>query len=122
MVGLTRQQLFVGMGHVIGHVLEMERGADPGHNVFALCIEQVVTLNVVLARCTVPGHGNAGEAVLAEVTEHHRLHVDGGTEVMRDVGGVAVVDCTLSHPRFEDSLNRQLELLIRIGWEAWRDF
>ena len=115
------QQLVVDAGHVLFHVVEREGRPDTGNDVLALGVHQVVTLDVVLAGSTVTGHGNAGSAVVAQVAEHHRLHVDGSTEVVGDVGSVAVVDGPPAVPRLEDGLDGQLQLLVGIQRELRRD-
>ncbi len=53
----------------------------------------------------------------AHVAEDHRLHVDRGAEVVRDLLDLAVAERALVVPRVEDGADRQLELLHRLVGE-----
>ncbi|CAB4822075.1 unannotated protein [freshwater metagenome] len=53
--------------------------ANTSNHVFALRVDQEVTVRNVFASCGVTGETNAGARVVVAVTEHHRLYVDGGT-------------------------------------------
>ena len=72
--------------------------ADAGDHILALGIDQEFTVEVILPGGRVAGEGHAGGAVVAHVAEHHRLHVDGGTPLGRDVVESAIGDGTLVHP------------------------
>jgi hypothetical protein len=56
-----------------------------GDDVLALRADQEVAVGHVLAGGGVTGEGHAGRRAVAEVAEHHHLHVDGGAEVVGDV-------------------------------------
>jgi hypothetical protein len=75
--------------------------ADAGHHVFTLGIDQVIAFDLGFAGGTVAGHGHAGGAVLAHVAENHGDDIDGRAQVVRDVGGIAVVNGPLAVPAFK---------------------
>ena len=69
------------------------RGADAGDDVFALRVDQVLAADLASRRCDgVAREGDAGAGVVAHVAEDHRLHVDGGAEVVRDLLDLAVAE------------------------------
>ena len=90
------------------------RRADTGDHVLALRVHQILAVEDILAGRRIAGERHAGRAVVAHVAEHHRLHVDGGAPLGRDVLQPAVGDGALVHPRAEDGADRAPELLARI--------
>ena len=88
--------------------------ADAGHHIFALGVQQVIAVHFLLAGRRVAGEGHAGAGVPAHVAEDHGHDVDGRAQVMRDVGGVAVIDGALAIPGFEDGFGGQAQLLVGI--------
>ena len=98
---------------------DFRRRADTSNDIFALGIEQVFTVELLLACARVAGEGDAGAAVVAHVAEDHALHVDGGAEIVRDLVEVAVVDGALVIPRGENSLNGFFQLLVDVGGERF---
>ena len=93
------------------------RHAGAGDHVLALRVGQPVALDRALARRDVARREDAGRGAGPEVAEHHRLDVDGGAEVVRDAGRVAVVDRALAVPGAEHRLHRERQLRARIGRE-----
>ena len=67
------------------------RRANPGDDVLALRVRQELAVQLGRTGGRVAGECHAGRAVIAEVTEHHRLHVDGGADRGRDAVELAVV-------------------------------
>ena len=68
-------------------VLEIVQGggvADTGHHIFALGIDQIITVRHVVTGTGIAGETNPGTRVVIEITEHHGLHVDGGAQFVRD--------------------------------------
>ena len=90
-------------------------GAHAGDDVLALGVLQELTEELVLAGGGVARERDARAAVVAHIAEDHRLNVDGGAKVMGDLFAVAVDDRALVVPALEDSDDRELELLQRIG-------
>ncbi len=97
------------------------RIADAGHHVLALGIQQVLAHHFLLAGGGVAGKGHTGAGVIAHVPEDHRHDIDGGAQVIGDVGGLAVIDGFLAHPGFEHGLGGQFELLVDILREIHAD-
>ena len=55
---------------------DLLRGANPGDHVFALGVDEELAVEQVFTRAGVAREGHAGGAAVAEVAEHHGLHVD----------------------------------------------
>src|SRR5688572_28227880 len=73
-------------------------GADTGHHIFALRVHEVVAKQLLLACRRVTGESDTCTGLIAHVAEDHRLHIDGSTEVVGNVGGVTVIDGALAIP------------------------
>ena len=106
-VGVDLRELLLQLGDRLGV-------ADAGHDVLALRVDQEVPV-----RSLGPGGGVAGEPdararVVVAVAEDHRLHVDRGPEVVRDVLPVAVGDGPGAVPAAEHGLDRAAQLLGRL--------
>ena len=104
-----------------GELGNRHRGADARHHVFALSVHQVVAEQDFFAGRGVAGEGDARAGVLAHIAEDHRHDVDCRAEVVRNSGGVAVIDGALAVPRTEDRLDRQFKLLERFLREVRAD-
>src|SRR5262249_59933442 len=71
---------------------ERPRGADAGHHVLALGVDEEVAEGLGgLAGRVVAGEGHAGAGAVAGVAEDHLLDVHGGAEVPGGVGEPAGV-------------------------------
>ena len=57
----------------LGQIL---RGADARHHVFALRIDQILTVIGAFTGCRVAGERNARGRCVAHIAEHHSLHID----------------------------------------------
>ena len=88
--------------------------ADAGHDVLALGVHEEVAVGLVLAGGGVAGEADAGAGVVVAVAEHHRLHVDGGAEVVADALADAVGDGAGAVPRAEHGLDGAAELVGRV--------
>ena len=114
-----RPARLIGLGHVLGQRLFDPLGrADAGHDVFALGVDQVVAVEARRAQRHVAGHGHAGGAVVAQVAEDHRLHVDGRAPFVRNAVGAAIDDGPVVHPAAEHGADRAPDLLHRIVGEV----
>ena len=77
-LGVRRRQLLRELGDRLGR-------ADAGDDVLALRVGQELAVELGGAGRRVARERDAGRAVVAEVAEHHRLHVDRGAHRRRDV-------------------------------------
>ncbi len=107
-------EVVIHLGHVLLELRNRQRVADAGDHVLALCVDEVIAVEFVRAVDGVAGEGDARAAVVAHVAKDNHLDVDGRAQVMRDVGGVAVVDGALAEPGIEDGAGGHLELLVGI--------
>ena len=95
------------------------RGADAGHHVLALGVDEVFAVEVgVVAGGGVTGEGHARGGIGAGVAEDHRLHVHGGAGEAADVVQLAILDGAGVVPTAEDGLDAHLELLVGVGREV----
>ena len=77
-------------------------------------IDQELSVELVGTRGRIAREAYARRRSLAEVAKHHRLHVDGRAEVVRDVIHAPVVVGAGIVPRPEDRVTGHLELLLRV--------
>ncbi len=120
---LNRIELPVAGGHggleggeiaalvVLGICVDGRRGADAGHDVFALGVHQVLAVELVLAAARVAGKGDAGGGVVAHVAEHHGLDGDRRAPFIGDFFDAAVLDRALSAPAHEHGADAAPELI-----------
>ena len=90
------------------------RGADARHDVLALRIGQVLTIEDVLARRWIAGEAHAGGAAFSHVAEHHRLDADRRAPLNRDVIKPPVGVGARVRPGCEHRRNRAPQLRARI--------
>src|SRR5579884_4119105 len=90
------------------------RRADAGDHILALCIDQELAVEDLLARTGVAREPDAGAGGLAHVPEHHGLDVAGGAQAVRDLLHLAVVGRFGRPPGHEYRVAGQDELLARI--------
>jgi hypothetical protein len=93
-------------------------GPDPRHDVLALSVLQIVSLEDGLTGGPVTGHADSGGRPFSQIPEHHGLDVDCGTQIVSDPGGVPVVHGTLAVPGTEHGLGGSSELLPGIAREV----
>ena len=84
------EELGVDRRERVGHGGQREGGADAGHDVLALGVDEEVAVGAGRAGGRVAGEGHAGARAVVAVAEHHRLHVDRGAEVVGDALAAAV--------------------------------
>ncbi len=114
-------QLAVGRRHDLLEVGNGVRRADAGHHVLALRVLQELPVEDLVAVGRVAREAHACGRAVAHVPEHHRLHVDGRAEVVRDVVQLAVRHRARVHPGAEDRVAGALELRQRVLWEIVAD-
>ena len=83
-------ELVVNCRHVFFQMLDGERSAHTGHNILALCIDQVFTEQRFFAGCGIAGKRDAGARIVSGIAEDHFLHVDRCSPVIRDFVHAAV--------------------------------
>ncbi len=66
--------------------------------VFALRVQKVFAVKFLLAGGWIAGEGDPGAAVLAHVAKHHRLHVDGSTQIIGNAIDASIIDGAAAHP------------------------
>ena len=111
------QQLLVGLGEGLLQLHDLLRGADAGHHVLALGVDQELAVEEVLAAGGIAREADAGGRIVALVAEHHGLDVDRGAPGRRDAVQLAVGVGAVIFPRIEDGHDGALELLVRVGRE-----
>ena len=109
-----REQFLVDRGEVLRQRVEVFRVADARHDVLALRVDQEVAVRLVLTGGGVAREADAGAAVVVAVAEHHRLHVDGGAEIVADALTHAIRDGARSVPAAEHGFDRALQLHHRV--------
>jgi hypothetical protein len=109
-----RHQLVVGALVDVLEVRQRHGVADAGDDVLALRVLQIVAVDALRPAARVTGEGDSGAGVGAQVAEHHRADVDGGTGVAGDALAAAVDDRPLGVPRVEDGVDRHVHLLARV--------
>ena len=89
-------------------------GADSRDDVLALRVGQILAVDSFLAGAGIARERDAGRAIVAEISEHHRLYRDRGAPVARDVVDLPVRDRAIVVPRVEHRANCHPQLLARI--------
>ena len=110
-------QLLVGLGHLLLQRRDGVGRAHAGDDILALRVDQVLAVEHLLARGGIARERDAGAAFVAGVAEDHRLHVDGGAPLVRDVVLLAIDDGALVVPRAEHGADRAAQLLVRVARE-----
>src|SRR3954452_20896071 len=103
-------QFRVDLREVALQVVEIFGVANPGHDVFALCVDEEVAVRAVLAGGRVAGETNARSTELVAVAEDHRLHVDRRAEVVADPLTDAIGDGPCAVPALEHGFDRATKL------------
>ena len=117
----TRHQLLqrrhISVLVVLGLLIQRTGGANTGHDILALSVDQPLAIELVLASGRVAGEGHTGGAIVAHVAEDHGLHVDGGTPIVGNTLNGTIADSLLTVPRFEHSLDSTFHLGLGIVGE-----
>ena len=115
-------EFLIGFGHqllhglhvlvllVLGVIVQRVGGTDTSNDIFTLGVDQPFTVELVVASGRVTGECHAGSRAFAHVTEHHGLHVDGSTPVIRNTFDTAIGDGLLTVPALEHGLDATFEL------------
>src|SRR5262249_56705446 len=89
-------------------------GANAGHDILALGIDQELAVQPFLAGGGITGECNPGSGRLAHIAEYHGLDIDCGPPALRNVVQAAVSDGALVHPGPEHCAYCSPELLLRV--------
>ena len=105
-------QLPVDLRHLLLHLLDRLRGSDPGHNILALGIDQIFSIENIFAGSRVSRERDTGHRIGSHVSEDHGADIDCCSvgHLRGDFELPAVVDSPLSHPGLENGFNGQLQL------------
>ena len=113
-----RSSSCVRLRHLLLQLGDRLRRAHAGDDVFALRVDQELAVELLHAVGRVAGERHAGAGVVAGVAVDHRLHVDGGAPLGRDVVLAAVDDRAVVHPGAEHGADGALQLIPRRGREV----
>ena len=98
------------------------RGADTGHHVFTLSVNEVFAVEVrVVAGGGVTGESHAGGGIVAAVAENHRLHVYSSAGETTDVVEFTILDGAGIVPGAEHGLDAHLKLFVCINREIFTE-
>ena len=132
--GTNPDKLRIGLGH---HTFErgpVGSGSDPcrfrnilwrpdtGHHILALRIDQKLAIKFLRPGRWIPRKRHAGCRRLAEIAEHHGLHIHGGSPACGNTMQLAIFVRPRIHPRAEHGANRAPELLCHILREGSSQF
>ena len=110
-------ELGVRLGKVLLHLRDLRRRADARDDVLALRVREVLAVEDSFAGVGIAGERDAGAGVVAHVPEHHRHDAARRPQVIGDLELLAVVLGALTEPRAEHGLDREAQLLLRLGRE-----
>ena len=105
---LHRRKILVAL--VLRFVVQRVRRTGTCHDVLALRIDQPFPVELIASGRGIAGERNAGCGGVSHISEHHRLHVDGGSPVVRNSFNPAIRNSLLSVPALEHGENRSPEL------------
>src|SRR2546421_5513892 len=110
-------ELLVDLWQVLLQAADLRGRTNAGYHVLALGIEQVFTIELLLACAGVTSESHACTAIVAHIAEDHALDVNGGAQVVRNLIEVAVIDGAPVIPRGKDCFNGLAQLLVDIRGE-----
>jgi hypothetical protein len=111
-------ELLVGLGKAGLELDELHRGADAGHDVLALGVDEAVAIELVGAGVRIAGEADAGAGGVTLVAEDHLDDVDGRALEVGDLLDAAVGDGLFRLPGVEDGVDGAPELGHRVLGEA----
>ena len=113
------QRRRIGPCGLAGALGDVVRGANAGDHVFALGVDQIFTVKMVVAGCRVAGEGNPGGAGFAQIAKHHRLNINGGAPIVGNSIQPPIGDGPGIGPRAKHRANRPPELVVHILGERF---
>ena len=113
-----RHRLFhrrrLGAGLLTRGLGQVLRRADAGHHVFTLGVDQIFAIPGMFAGAGIAGEGHAGGRGIAQIAEHHGLHVDSGAPVFGNIVEPAIGARPIAAPRTEHRADRAPQLFMRV--------
>ncbi len=88
--------------------------ADSRDHVLALRVGQKLAVDSLLAGARIARERDAGRAIVAEISEHHRLHRHRGAPVAGDIVDAPIRDRAIVMPRVEHRAHCHPQLLARV--------
>src|SRR5215472_9419766 len=85
--------------------------SNASHNIFPLGVDQILTVEDLLASGRVPSESNPGSARVSAVAEDHRLNIHRGSPFVRNPIFAPINDGAIIVPGTENRANRAPELL-----------
>ena len=110
-------ELLVHFGQVLLQATDFGWSANTRDYVLALRVQQVFTIELLLARTGVACEGYARAAIVAHIAEDHALHVDSRAKVVRNLVEIAIVNGAFVIPGRENGLDGFVQLLVDICGE-----
>ena len=107
-------ELLVDGGQFFLQLAYRVRRAYACHHVFALRVQEVFAVEVLLARGGVARERDARARLRAHVAEDHRLNVDRRAEVVGYAVDLSIVARASPHPRVEDGGDSHSQLFIGV--------
>src|SRR5690242_18719736 len=110
-------ELLEDMGKILFQFADLRGSANTCHDIFALGVQQILTVKHFLARAGVTGKGDTSSAIVTHIAKDHALHIDSSAQAMGDLIKVAIVNSAFIIPGRENSLNSFVELIVDICGE-----
>ena len=108
-------EFLIGFRQHLVHLRKRPRGADAGHHILALGVDEELAIEFLRAGRGVPGEAHAGGGVVATVPEDHLHDIDSRAQVGGDVVRAAVHLSPGVLPGTEHGVHGPVQLLDRIG-------
>ena len=112
-------QLFVRCGHFFCQIANRMRRPHTGDDIFALRVNQIFTIEHLLAGSRIARERDSRRAGFAHISEHHRLDVDRRAPVVRNPVFPSINDGAIIHPRAENCADCSPKLF---AWILWKQF
>ncbi len=90
---------------LLGDIIDSKRGADTGHHIFSLGVDQPFSVEVIVAGSRVAGEGDSRCAIIAHIAKDHGLDIHSRSPVIREPFNPAVGHGTLAKPRQKDRID-----------------
>ena len=91
---------------------DLLRCTDTSHHVFALCVDQVFTIEEVFSVTGITRETYTGSGSIAHIAEHHSLYADSRAPFGRNPFHLTIEDSTFVHPAVKHSTNGAPKLFI----------
>ena len=108
----------ISLRELLLHLCDGHRCTNTCNHVLALCVDEELAHELLLAGCGITGKCNAGTGLVVQVAEYHGHYVNGSTPGVGNVVVTTVNVCSGVVPGTEYSLDSQLQLLNRVRGEV----